>query len=120
MKDYYEDLDLRYPEIAIAAEEFYTTQSSAKFYIPVLMPMISNTTRINREGFPNNTNILNKERPQISKMASTTGYITIPLQGERLGNWTTRKIPNLVPAGAQFIVIFIGGDINKPRILGRY
>lgn len=120
MKDYYEELDLRYPEIAVAAEEFFTTQGSAKFYIPVLMPMVSNTTRSNREGFPSSTNILNKDRPNISKTAYTTGYITIPIHSERMGHWSHRKIPNLVPRGAEFIVIFVGGDINKPRILGRY
>ena len=120
MKDYYEDLDLKYPEIAIAAEDFYTTQSSAKFYIPVLMPLVTNTTRINQQNFPNNMNILNKDKPQISKSASTTGYITIPIHRERMGEWYHREQHNLVPKGAKFIVIFVGGDINKPRILGRY
>ena len=120
MKDYYEELDLKYPEIAIAAEEFYTTQSSANFHIPVLMPLLSSNSSSSREAFPSNTNILNKDRPEISRMAYASNYISIPLHSERMGSWAHRKIPNLVPRGAEFIVIFIGGDINKPRILGRY
>lgn len=121
MKDYYEDLDLKYPEIAIAAENFYTTQSSALFYIPVLMPLVTNTTKVNKQSFPNTMNILNKDKPQISRTASTTGCISIPIHKERMGDdWYYQKQHNYVPKGSKFIVIFVGGDINKPRILGRY
>lgn len=115
-ENYYEKLDLKYPEIAIAAETFYTTDSSAKFYIPVLMPLIGSSASSSTTRLPSTTNILNKNRPKVSSTAYSTGSIEIPLQQERLGHW----YENRVPKGSKFIVIFIGGDINNCRILGRY
>lgn len=114
-ENYYEKLDLRYPEIAEAAEGFYTTQSSARFYIPVLMPLIGSsgghTTKL-----PSNRNILNKDRPHVSSTAYSSGSVVIPLRIERLGSW----YKNYVPKGTKFIVVFIGGDIDNIAILGRY
>ena len=115
-ENYYEKLDLKYPEIAIAAETFYTTDSSAKFYIPILMPMIGSSSSTSTTRIPPNTNILNKNRPSITSTASSSGSISIPLRQERLGYF----YKNIVPRGTKFIVIFIGGDINNPAILGRY
>lgn len=115
-ENYYEKLDLKYPEIAIAAHRFYTTDSSARFYIPVLMPLIGSDSSSNRTRIPPNTNILNKDRPSISSSAYSTGSVSIPLREERLGHFYR----NIVPKGTKFIVIFIGGDINNMAILGRY
>lgn len=115
-ENYYENLDLRYIEIAEAAETFYTYESSALFYIPVLMPMIDSTNKITEKPLPSNRNILNKNRPKISAKAYSTGSISIPLHEERLGSW----YKNRVPKGTKFMVAFIGGDINKCRIIGRY
>lgn len=116
MEDYYENLDLKYIEIAVAAKKFFTTDSTAKFYIPALMPLFGSTDKQYPTSLPSSTNILNQEKPTISRNAYTSGYITIPLHIERLGSWHENK----VPAGAEFMVVFVGGDLNKPRILGRY
>lgn len=119
-ENYYENLDLNYIEIAEAAEEFYTTQSSALFYIPVLMPMINPSSWTTKQYLPSNSNMLNKVRPAVSSSAYSTGAIRIPIHSERMGYWYHRNTPNLVPVGAKFLVCFVGGDINNCRILGRY
>lgn len=115
-ENYYENLDLKYPEIAVAAHMFYTTDSSARFYIPVLMPLIGADASGSTTRLPSSGNILNKDKPSISSSAYSTGSISIPLRIERLGSW----YKNRVPRGTQFIVAFIGGDIGNPQILGRY
>lgn len=115
-ENYYEKLDLKYPEIAIAAQTFYTTDSSANFYIPVLMPMMNSNSSGSRTKLPSSKNILNKNKPLISSSAYSSGSINIPLRSERLGSWKYNKVPK----GSKFIVIFIGGDIDNPQILGRY
>ncbi len=115
-ENYYEKLDLKYPEIAEAAEGFYTYQESARFYIPILMPLVGSSSNISTTRIPPNTNILNKNRPRISSTAYSSGSVVIPLRRERLGTFYN----NYVPKGTKFIVVFIGGDINNIAILGRY
>lgn len=115
-ENYYEKLDLKYPEIAEAAEGFYTYQSSARFYIPILMPLIGSNTNTATTKIPPNTNILNKVRPTISSTAYSSGSVIIPLRQERLGYFYR----DYVPKGTKFIVVFVGGDIDNIAILGRY
>jgi len=115
MNSFYKNLQLNTTEIAEAAESFYTTDSSAKFYIPVLMPYTSNTTEL--RSYPSQKNIINKiDNLGITPINTFTGHIDIPLHIERLGSW----YQNRVPKGTKFMITFVGGDITKPRILGRY
>lgn len=118
MKNFYNpEIELNNVEIAIAADAFYTTQDSAKFYIPILQPFTSNTTKENKFPFQGMGNIQNKE--PLSGIGGTnifTGCIDIPIHSERLGSF----YHDIVPKGTEFMVVFVGGDINKPRILGRY
>ncbi|MCK9199036.1 MAG: hypothetical protein M0P49_05480 [Bacilli bacterium] len=114
MDNFYKDLPLNTIEIAEASEDFYTTDGSAKFYIPSLMPFISNT--IEMRPYSSAKNIVNKVDVVLGPINTFTGHIVIPLHIERLGEWPEDKIPK----GSQFMVVFVGGDITKPRILGRY
>lgn len=40
--------------------------------------------------------------------------------GEISGNISIIPTDRIIPAGSKWIVVFIGGDITKPRIIGRY
>jgi len=111
----YNNLELNTIEIAEASELFKTTDGSAKFYIPVLMFFSSNTIEL--RPYTAAKNIVNKEdNLNMGPINTFTGHIEIPLHEERLGKWPK----NEVPKGTKFMVVFVGGDITKPRILGRY
>ncbi len=115
MDNFYKNQDFRYVEIAEASEDFFTTASSAKFYIPTLQPFTSNTTEL--RPYPAQSNIVNKENNLgIAKTNTFTGHIDIPIFPELIGSW----YQNRVPKGTKFMIVFVGGDIMKPRIIGRY
>ena len=115
MDNFYKDLPLNTIEIAEASEEFLRTDGSAKFYIPSLMPFISNT--IEMRPYSPAGNIVNKVDIVLPGINTFTGHIVIPLHVERLGEWPP---DDKIPKGTLFMVAFVGGDITKPRILGRY
>ena len=175
--DFYEELDLRYPEIAVCIEKIdRTNPGKKKFYIPVLTPNLDTTslkTKVETV-HQNSSNIINENGPNIDYIeiylpkelcafvggdfkvvnkgnmtVKSNGRITIsgstdigggmaPHSHSTLsgggsytidGAETTYKgILNSIPTdqyryiekGSKWIVVFIGGDISKPQIIGRY
>ena len=112
MKDFefYQDLDLRYPEIAICIG-LTENQNVAKFYIPVLTPILDgdkpyDITDINIS----KSNILNNSSSMDISACTYSNYLELVVPDSIL-NYNI---------GDKFIVIFIGGDMNKPVLLGRY
>lgn len=104
---FYENLDLRYPEIAIALESGY---KSIKAYIPVLMPFVDNIGNKPKEEkslAPIKSKILNKESLKISK-TTTQNYINLDISN--IGK---------VDKGDRVVIVFISGDPNKPIAIGR-
>lgn len=112
MKDFefYQDLDLRYPEIAICIGKT-DTRYIAKFYIPILTPL------------------LNGDKPyditdnNISKLNILNDSTTMNISACTSSNYLELCIPDSmddIEIGDQCVVIFIGGDPNKPVLLGRY
>ena len=107
-KNFYEDLDLRYPEIAICLED--TDTNIGKFFIPILTPT------------------LNKSKPYLEK--NNDFYVKNLINNNNLNispvyfsNYIELKLPkgiNSAKKDDKFIVIFIGGDINKPVLIGGY
>lgn len=180
--DFYDELDLRYPEIAICIEKIdRTNPGKKKFYIPVLTPNLDTTSMKTKvETVRQDTsNIVNESKPSVGNV-QIQNYIEIYLPKElcafvggdfnvenkdnikvksegtvtltgstgmsggevhshstlsgrgRLtfdGDDTTFKgVLNSIPTddyryidkGSKWIVVFIGGDIGKPQIIGRY
>lgn len=180
--DFYEELDLRYPEIAVCIEKIdRTNPGKKKFYIPVLTPNLDTTslkTKVETV-HQNSSNIINENGPNIESVkiqnyieiylpkelcafvggdfnivnkgdiaVKSNGRITISgstsisggdahshstLSGGGSytidGAETTYKgVLNSMPTdqyryiekGSKWIVVFIGGDISKPQIIGRY
>lgn len=107
--DFYQELDLRYPELAICLED--AVDKVAKFYIPILTPILDKDepyeiTDIN----VNTNNILNDSSSMEIGACTSSNYLELVVP-DNLGE---------CKKGDTFVVIFVGGDADKPVILGRY
>lgn len=182
-RDFYDELDLRYPEIAICIDKIDRTNPGTKnFYIPILTPNVDITSLKTKTEIvhQNNSNIANEDKVKISNIQIQNFIpITIPkelcsfvggsIQIEK-GNGSFNASGNIsisghttsdggeyshthdtlsglgkasfdcksytdfksiciynpideeryIPEGSKWIVVFIGGDIGKPQIIGRY
>ena len=115
-ENFYENLDLKYPETVVLAANTYPG-SVGPFYIPVLTPyQPSSTNKVDRKILKSN-NLMNAENniTITNSTISNTLQLKIP---EYLGNDAPRDISGRVISGTKFIVVFIGGDINQPKIIG--
>lgn len=115
-ENFYENLDLKYPETVVLAANTYPG-SVGPFYIPVLTPyQPSSTNKVDRKILKSN-NLMNAENniTITNSTISNTLQLKIP---EYLGNNAPRDISGRVISGTKFIVVFIGGDINQPKIIG--
>ena len=183
-RDFYDELDLRYPEIAICIDIIDRTNPGTKnFYIPILTPNVDTTSLTTKTEtvYQNNASIANENKVNISnvkiqnyipitipkELCAYTGgnYIIknnntpigVDITGEISITGNTEYAPGLashmhstldgigrthiygsinkyegdlnivprdderyIPAGSKWIVVFIGGDIGKPQIIGRY
>ena len=106
--EFYKNLDLRYPELAICMED---CTNIGKFFIPILFPLLNN------DQIQENTDLNISTR----NIKSDIGNLNI---GKcTTVNYIELKLPLHVPIakkGDKFVIVFIGGDINKPCLLGRY
>lgn len=179
-QSYYDELDLRYPEIAICIDRIDRTNPGIRnFYVPVLTPNLD-TTSLQKK-----TETVRQDRSQIANANGVNisnvqiqNYIPIYVPKELCafvggdfhvknvgdmefessgdhhisGNGTVgpplsysvlnangslsydgkesvykgilNSIPTdeyrYIPKGSKWIVVFIGGDIGKPQLIGRY
>lgn len=106
--EFYKDLDLRYPELAICMEDCIDT---GKFFIPILFPLLDNDQIQENTDLSISTRNIKSDigNLNISK-CTTVNYIELKLP---INNPIAKK-------GDKFVIVFIGGDINKPCLLGRY
>ena len=106
---FYDDLDLKYSEEAILLED--TDTGIGKFYIPVLTPLLdSSYPYIKQDQGINTRNIKNDISGSEIGQCYTSNYIELNLPN---GELNANK-------GDKFILMFIGGDINRPYLSGRY
>ena len=107
--DFYRKYDFKYPEIGICMEN--TTGPTVKIFIPIATPTLSNAdTYDNKDMFLKTSNIVSDMTSINIEACTTSNYITMRLPSD---------IESL-DKGDQVIIVFIGGDINKPAILRRY
>jgi hypothetical protein len=120
MSNFYDDLDFKYPEIGIAIENIDRRKSSQsiKFIIPVLTPNINNGDTVSRIVHQNRANLMNdsRHRFEINDIV-LTNYTEIPIPREVLGYDSENDI---ICSGSKWIIVFVGGDITKPRVIARY
>lgn len=110
--NFYENIDFTYPEIAVCIED--SDGEEAKFFIPILTPFLSNDDPFDKlDPVISKLNILNKYDNNLDiSQCTSSNYIILELPYECKSNGCKK--------GDKFIITFIGGDINKPYILGRY
>lgn len=117
MEKYYTENN--YSDIAIALED-YTYGKNGKFFIPSLTPFLnSNSVSENNEKNKYN-NIMNKDKVKLQiSQTNTCNYINlfIPLELYKGSNAEKDYKGN---KGDKFIILFVGGDINDCKIIGRY
>lgn len=111
MKDFefYQDLDLRYPELAICLED--SVNGIAKFFIPILTPILDSDKPYDETDINIRTsNILNSTSSMEINACTSSNYIEL-------------RLPDNIQSCKKdevFVILFVGGDPNKPYILGRY
>lgn len=108
MKDFefYQDLDFRYPEIAICLEDSNT--DIVKVFIPILTPLLSSIRPYdNKEGNCIVSNYISLKLPK------TLMDLKHDADGNLIKKFSSKK-------GDRFIISFIGGNPNNPFIIGRY
>lgn len=107
--DFYNQLDFKYPEIAVCMED--TDGPTAKIFIPIATPTLSNSLIYDTKGLPLNLSNIKStgiNRGNISRVTES--------------NYIEMKLPDDQPAkkGDKFIIVFIGGNVNDGVLLGRY
>lgn len=106
--NFYDNLDLRYPEIAICLED--TDTNIGKFFIPILTPTLNKTQAYYElDNAFDNRNIENRDDLRLSPV-NISNYIELKLPK---GYESAKK-------DDKFVVIFLGGDMNKPILIGGY
>ncbi len=115
MKNFYEKSDMIYPEKVVAMEDF-TYGSMVKCTIPVLFPFIDTDIPKNQSErlFKNKIDNKNLNLLNISRYNSSN-YIELFIPRD-----LCRNEHNIGYKGEEFVGIFVGGDINKCSIIGRY
>jgi hypothetical protein len=172
--DFYENLDLTYPEIGICAEKIDRCRpGKKKFFIPILTPYIDTSTPKTSTVVQRNSNIMNYDKSSVEVSNLTElNYIEIEIPKELCayvggdfevkgkleskyetytiqGNGTvgppesysvlsatgttlngTTKVEGkmlikpverdrYIEKNSKWLIVFIGGDINKPRVICR-
>lgn len=111
MKDFefYQDLDFKYPELAICIED--SIDGIAKFHIPVLTPMLDREEAYDiTDNNVNKSNIISKSDSMDITACTSSNYLELHLPTN----------DNSCQKGDIFVIVFIGGNPNMPFILGRY
>lgn len=110
---YYTELDLRYPEEAILLEDTVDENdviitNIGKLYIPILMPLLNkNSPYETLERYIPTKNILSNTTNLDIRQCITSNYVEADMNG--FGG----------RAGDKFTIVFIGGDINKIKVISK-
>lgn len=120
ISNFYDQTDLRYPEIAVCLED--TSGPTGKFAIPILTPFMDNdspstTTIYNDSG----KTLLSGTRQELEIGNCTmSNYLVLELPDivKHEKNYHNPKL--IVRKGEKFIAVFVGGDINKCKLISRY
>ena len=116
--NFYDTLDLKYPEIGIAIQNINRSNpGKVKIVIPVLTPNMDNTKLIEKTEYQNSFNLRNSKKNLEIHNIKITNYIEVPFPKEIC---MSDNDDNIIEAGSKWLIIFVGGDITKPRPIARY
>ena len=122
MYDFYDKMDLKYPEIAIAMDDIDRANPGViRFAIPVLTPLMNNDKPITDTIRQNRSNLMNDQSVKFEiESIKVTNTIHIPVPQEVCNVYQLDDSNRIIKSGSKWIVVFVGGDITKPRIISRY
>lgn len=178
--NFYDNLDLKYPEIGIAIQDIDRQNPGlVKFIIPILTPNMDNSKKIDSTIYQNSQNLKNSKKNIEIESIKICNYINIPIPKELcsltqsfypisfdikmytsyeeamrdkdklLGSGyadsfglkmytsyedamndnnsgdifypSITENPNrYIKSGSKWIIVFVGGDITKPRVIAPY
>lgn len=119
MTNFYDVLDLKYPEIGIAIQDINrSSPGNVKVIIPILTPNMDNTKIIDTKIHQDSKNLMNENKNNINiRSIEVKNYIEIPFPKEIC---ISLDDDNIIKSGSKWIIVFLGGDITKPRPIARY
>lgn len=107
--DFYDQPDFKYPELAICMED--TDGPIVKVYIPIATPTLTNNLIYDTKSLPidiSNIKSNNIAEGNLSRVTESN-YIELKLPDDKSAS-----------KGDKFIIVFIGGDVNRGVLIGRY
>lgn len=126
--NFYMNLDLRYPEIAILLNDIDRDGSRiGQFYIPILLPSISgNRPKLSTKPAPPVSNHTTNNSSKTDNYTESN-YIELIIP-KHLFPFPELYLPtdqntviertSYLKKGTQFIIVFVGGDITNIKIIG--
>ena len=115
--NYYEEQNFNLTEIGVVMEDVSYTKA-AKINIPAIMPGISDTKAFSTIKSKYHTNnIINKSGRANIRSCTISNYVSLKIPvyiGKSIADGGSIK------KGTKFIISFVGGEINKPRVIGVY
>lgn len=166
MSDFYDSLDLKYPEIGIAMDDIDRTNPGViRFSIPILTPDMGKTEPEENQIHQEPTNLKNKEKNVEVADIQMNNYVPIRVPREVcgfVGDWHKSlegdlslnsanmdgggsvidggsiavvggaytpnatgtqhwdPVDKIIKAPSKWIIVFVGGDVTKPRVIARY
>ena len=117
--NFYDNMDLTYPEIGIAIDQINRKNpGNVRIIIPVLTPMMDNSKNINKIIYQSTYNLKNSNRNVEIGNIQVCNYIEIPFPKEICYSPDTSD--DIIQPGSKWLIVFVGGDITKPRPIARY
>ncbi len=118
--NFYDSLDLKYPEIGIAMEDIDRSNPGCiKFIIPVLTPYMDSTRLTTTRVHQVYNSLKNKKKNLEIENLDVTNYINIKVPREVCSVYGDYD-DKIIPAGSKWIIVFVGGDITKPNVIAPY
>lgn len=123
--DFYQKRDYKYPEIGILLEDISWSNTVGKFFIPILTPTLSD--RAPYESYkpaPSTSNIISRNISGITG-CTESNYLELDIPSYLLPQKEIDEDGNVHPEtpykkGDRFILVFVGGDVNKVKPIGVY
>lgn len=116
--NFYDTLDLKYPEIGVALQDINTSNpKNIKIAIPVLTPELQTKDIMKKNIKLNTSNLMNSYENMIeTDDLELRNYMKLTIPSEV----ATSKGEDYILKGSKWLIMFIGGDITKPKVTARY
>ena len=122
--NFIENFDMNTTHVAVIIENFHINSSGkVKCRIPILMPNIPSGKELLNQTRVSKSNLINKDKSiiNVNTIINTSNYILIDLPLWVRKDYTPEiEYTDIVLANKKVLFVFVEGDINNIKILGRY